>query len=126
MTIVHIERGKEECGDGNDYLVFSTTDDRRFKMHHYQSCCESVSLEDIDGDLRDIIGSPILVAEESSNSDTEGEYSDSMTWTFYKLDTIKGGVSIRWYGTSNGCYSESADFDEINEKGELLWLLEHH
>lgn len=106
--------------DKSDRLEFETTDGRRFVMYHDQDCCEHVSIEDIAGDLKDLIGSPILQAEEETDSDNpkskgDGEHKladESSTWTFYKLATIKGSVTIRWYGSSNGYYSERVSFEE--------------
>ena len=99
-----------------DEITFRTAD-REFRMYHSQDCCESVYIEDIVGDLQDLIGHPILVAEEvvsnENPEDCEKEHQESFTWTFYKLATIKGYVDIRWYGESNGYYSESVDLYEI-------------
>jgi len=96
----------------DDLLRFVADDGDVFEMYHYQDCCESVSIEDICGELEWLVGSPILHAEESSNeSDPKpDEYDESHTWTFYHLRTMKGTVTVRWYGTSNGYYSESVDF----------------
>jgi hypothetical protein len=110
--------------EGDGRLVFVCTDGYVYGMDHQQDCCESVTIDDITGDLADVIGSPLLIAEErSSDENPQGiaipEYQDSFTWTFYELATNKGSVTIRWYGESNGYYSESVDFYKISGPGEI-------
>lgn len=95
----------------NEELIFTTTYGDKYRMYHEQDCCEDVYIEDIIGDLEDLIGEPILMAEEVSEQGDVGDSEGSTyTWTFYKFGTRKGYVTIRWYGTSNGYYSESVNF----------------
>lgn len=147
-------------------LMFSNGTTLRF--YHDQDCCESVGINDIIGDLGDLIGLPLTQFEAVSNHGTDNgsldddeddiidveeavdsvfaigsaalddgetiepeivttevstevkspqsefpgalnDHEDSWTWTFYKLATNKGSVTVRWYGSSNGYYSESVD-----------------
>lgn len=112
-----------------DELIFTLDNGQRCKLYHEQDCCESVWIEDVIGELSDLVGSPLLMAEEISNDEDTGplpEYEDSYTWTFYKLATIKGYVTVRWYGSSNGYYSESVDFAvEVDGTWHSGWYLEH-
>lgn len=84
-----------------------------YVFYHDQSCCETVEIEDITGDLSDLEGSSLTLAEVSSKHGCFSEYSDSCTWTFYKFATIKGYVDVRWFGYSNGYYSEAVDLKKI-------------
>ncbi|PEM65308.1 hypothetical protein CN613_25530 [Bacillus pseudomycoides] len=94
---------------GDDELHFKTEDGETYKMFHRQNCCESVYIESIVGELDDLLNSPVLMAEEVEQAGDSSSWGTS-TWTFYKLATLKGYVTIRWLGESNGCYSESVDF----------------
>jgi hypothetical protein len=82
-------------------------------MVHYQDCCESVLIEDVVGDIEDLIGSPILRAEERSNGARDVEHGIE-EWTFYTISTINGTVDLRCYGTSNGYYSTSVSFELVD------------
>ena len=96
-----------------DEMTFIFTNGMKVKFYHSQSCCESVYIESIVGDIDDLIGNVLTVAEEVSNYDTSAskltendvEWGDVEQWTFYKFDSNKGGITVRWYGTSNGYYS---------------------
>jgi hypothetical protein len=100
--------------DTGDELVFVREDGKKFKFFHEQDCCEAVRVEEIVGDLDDLIGSPIVQAEEVTDEEYEKAHSDdcsdSYSWTFYKFATNKGSVTVRWLGQSNGYYSEDVSF----------------
>ena len=102
--------------DDTDIIFY--TNSGKYHMCHIQDCCEGVFVDDIIGDLDDLINSPVIMAEEASNSN-EHSYG-SETWTFYKLATTKGYVTIKWHGSSNGYYSEHVDFLQCDNTNYFL------
>lgn len=113
LTIDKIVGLENDSGE----VFFYSSDGRKFLMFHSQDCCEDVAINEIHGDVEDLISSPILRAEEVTNAEgptPEGYlWDDAYEWTFYKLATIKGEVVIRWLGTSNGYYSTDVSFREV-------------
>ena len=102
-----------------DKVSMYCEDGRIYTLLHEQDCCETVVLDDVCGELTDLIDSPFLVAEVSSNNDDNPDY-ESATWTFYKFATIKGYVTMRWHGSSNGYYSESVDL-AVDQENTQEW-----
>lgn len=94
------------------YILFECSDGSKYLMFHQQECCEDVYVEDICGDVEKLIGHPLFKTEVASKK-TDASEDCSATWTFYHLATIKGYVDIRWYGTSNGYYSEEVGFAKV-------------
>ena len=103
----------------NEQLVFTLQNGDRYVLYHEQDCCENVEIIDICGDLSDLTHTPIITAEEREDEyqENEDEYGTE-TWTFYKIATIKGSVTMRWKGESNGYYSEAVDFTLIKKENE--------
>lgn len=97
-----------------DVILFKTAT-RLFMMSNTEECA-CTTIEDICGNLDDLIGSPIIRCYSTTNHDNQingGNRDDSFTWTFYHIYTVKGYVTIRWYGSSNGYYAEDATIDEV-------------
>lgn len=97
------------CSDKENSEIYYT-------FYHEQDCCESVWLEDIVGDLSDLIPNPILKAEERSPSPDDVKLpeslvdsDDSVDWTFYTIATFYGYVDLRFFGASNGYYSTAVN-----------------
>jgi len=85
------------------------------EQYHHQDCCESVTVAQVDGNVEKHIGATILEIQEKvlgkdGLSDNQlPEYCESLTATFYTMKTSKGYLDWRWYGESNGYYSESVE-----------------
>lgn len=115
MKLVLIEGAKKGSGE----IKFTTDEGLQFSMNHDQDCCEYVRVEEVIGDINDLLDSEIIEAEMVSTGNKNAVpsyteyYDDSFLWTFYKLGTKKGFVTLRWLGESNGYYSESVDFEMI-------------
>lgn len=95
-----------------DRMVFTTECGDTFEFFHQQDCCERVVVEDIIGDLNDLIGAPIVMVQEVEGDVPDGheDHGECYQWTFYKFATVKGYVTVRWCGSSNGYYSTAVDF----------------
>lgn len=99
-----------EC-KGDNEIQFIDSENNIYHMYHEQDCCEEVYIKDICGNLSHLLDSPITMAECIVNEgNTDEDEWGTGTWTFYKLATVKGYVTISWYGESNGYYSETVDF----------------
>lgn len=103
----------EKFGASRDEIHIQASG-RKFIMLHYQACCEQVVIDSIDGKPERAIGEQIIDATEHTNSDRpkEDDSPESFTWTYYTIRTQSETIVIRWYGTSNGYYSETVDFVE--------------
>lgn len=95
---------------GDDAVLFEG--ERTFAIMHRVDCCEDVILEDCNGDLADLVGTPIFSAAEAVSESQPGEVEESLTWSFYHLRTSKGDVTLRFRGASNGYYSETVQLYE--------------
>lgn len=119
------------CEEGSDEFFIAFDDGGPcLKFSHDQGCCEYVSIHEVVGDPRDLIGNPLAVSDEPDNLDSiedrreagfdakddEDEGHESFTWTFYRFAGFGGSLFVRWFGTSNGYYSESVDIEACTQE----------
>lgn len=96
-TIIGVNGLKEYSNS----VIFQLSNGKKLCMSDFGEIRSSVYIEEIYGDIDDIIDSEILLAECVTQSDKK--YT---LWTFYKLSTINGSITLRWCGEAdNGYYS---------------------
>jgi hypothetical protein len=102
--------------DKTEMVLVSEPYGNKYKFYHPRDCCEQVTMEEMDGDPEWLVGSPIILAGVQTARPEKPTRDDSETWTFYKLGTVKGACTFRWYGSSNGYYGEDVSivFEEGN------------
>lgn len=101
--------------DVDDIRITFTTTEGIYVQYHEQDCCEKVWFECHDGDIADLINSPINLADEVivKKIDPDG-FGESETSSFYKLATSKGSCTFTWRGESNGYYSETVSLFKVD------------
>ena len=113
-TIVEVVGLKKQ----EESVVLKLDDNSELEFYHEYSCCEDFWLEYFEFSGKDIVGAKILdvllVSEKQEVTD-----NGSMTWTFYKIQTDKGELFMRWCGESNGYYSEDVDIKYTSPDGEV-------
>ena len=98
-----------EISTSLEEMTFISSDGLKYRMYHQQECCEDVQLGEVIGDIMDMIDTPIIEAREDKQ---EGSLDyGTYTWTFYNFRTIKGSVTLRWVGESNGYYGEEVSIE---------------
>lgn len=104
--IISVE-GLEKASD--EVLITFETPEGETKLltlYHRQDCCEWVRLESFEGDT-DLAGLTVTYAGEVVSRE-DVDYG-SQTKTFYTIACGSKTLVLRWYGESNGYYSESVD-----------------
>lgn len=109
-----------------DELHIETTTGR-YKLYHYQDCCETVGLHQTVGSIESVLNSPVTKTDESSSPlppedpqfkterEAEEYEPESETWSLFEIETENGGkVAFLWHGESNGYYSEGVSFEQLN------------
>jgi hypothetical protein len=91
-TLTRVDRTQGEDGD---VLDFTTQSGRKFRMFHSQDCCECVRIEDVCGDLSDLIGAPIIQAEETPGRSTVWPQPRGR-WSCGGLASQTGFTRSRW------------------------------
>lgn len=98
---------------------------RTYEIYHEQECCEEVWLADVgDLDLEEILNEELIGFDRvvSKGEVSKDEYG---TFTFITIRTNKDSYQLRFCGTSNGYYSETAIISVYSHNKENEQEIEH-
>lgn len=107
--------------ESGDEIMITVEDGTKYHLYHSQSCCENVEIYDsVNGELHELAGKKLMLIEHDEKDipdDVNIGYYNSATWTEISFTTNEKTIISRWFGESNGYYSESVDIEEfVNQK----------
>jgi hypothetical protein len=108
-TLTHID-----C-DGTSQIMLTTASGRQIMIYHEQDCCESVQIQDTEGNWHDLIGK-VITDTDHDTTHTCGDCADSCTLSVLTFKVDDATVISRWIGESNGYYSEGVDLLDITKR----------
>lgn len=97
-----------------DCYITDTTGAHKWRLRHFQDCCESVNFASANGTWPT---GPIVSASfgETDRPDFAAEPKwdscDSHTWTVLALSDGENKIQLAFLGESNGYYSEDVNLD---------------
>ncbi|WP_417737245.1 hypothetical protein [Rosistilla oblonga] len=100
-----------DTDEKNNEIMLTTESGKVIKIFHDQDCCETVAIEDAEGEWHKLFGK-VLVEASRDEKQSECDYG-SKTETTLKFRVDGATVISRWIGESNGYYSESVDIEEV-------------
>lgn len=105
-----------DVDEAGEQIRMETASGKVITLYHCQSCCESVRIEDTQGNWHDLIGKVIVDAERREGDFGEPYHAESWMRTELTFKVNGATVISRWIGESNGCYSESVDIDVATKR----------
>lgn len=113
-VLTHIDENAD-----NGEILLTTESGRQFKIYHYQDCCESVYIEGTDGDWNQLLNKKLIAVDcDYEDGGDKEAYDSSSTRTIFTFKVNDATVINKWFGSSNGYYSETASLEEITKKGQ--------
>lgn len=104
----------EGAYQGSELVIFHLESGLRVRMCVQKDWGSSIYLEDVAGDIEDLIG---VVTLSEAVVDFSKTRDGKLAWTFYRLATKAGMVVFRWYGEAGPYYSVEV-FVELDQ---TLW-----
>lgn len=106
----------------NGDLRFTMDDGSVYEMGYIPDCCATCDIESGLSDLQAMVGQKLVSVSMDTSSErpadvAKPEYEpESQTWTFYTFRSNEATAQLRWFGESNGYYSESVTFRCVQSK----------
>lgn len=86
--------------EGSDEVLFITKSKKAVALYHIQRCSATIDLHSFECDIDDFRGAVVIDAECVETVKLVKSRHKSENWSFYRINTTKGSLVLRWCGDS--------------------------